>query len=137
MKRAYVVLLAIALGAALGLSAFGHRPHRAARAVAVPAEAPPITLAIEIANGSVSPAGTSVPKDHRVRLAVTNRGSAPVSLRLAGYEDLVSLAAIAPGESRTIEFLADRPGDDFTWFVDGHRSGRFVVAGSHLVGDHR
>ena len=33
--------------------------------------------------------------------------------------------------------LADRPGDDFAWIVDGAAVGRLVVQGSHLVEGHR
>jgi hypothetical protein len=60
-----------------------------------------------------------------------------VTLRLAGYQDRVSLDSLAAGETRVVEFLADRPGEDFTWLIDGRPSGWFLVTGSHLVGGHR
>jgi hypothetical protein len=73
-----------------------------------------------------------VPKDRRVALTVVNRGAGPSTLALTGYEDRVRLGPVAPGATRAIEFQADRPGEDFTWMVDGVPAGRFTVAGPHL-----
>jgi hypothetical protein len=137
MKQGYLTLLAISLATAIALSVFGHRTPVAPHAADAHEKAPREEVAIVIANGEVSPAVTSVSKDHLVRLTVANGGPAPVALRLAGYEDRVAIATFAPRETRTIEFLADRPGDDFTWLVDGRPRGRFAVTGSHLIGDHR
>ena len=75
-------------------------------------------MRIELADGVVSPASASVPKDHRVSLEIVNRGAQATSVRLAGYEDRVA-ADLEPGGSRRLEFLADRPGEDFPWLVDG------------------
>jgi hypothetical protein len=60
-----------------------------------------------------------------------------VRVVLSGYEDRVTLAALAPGARWTATLVADLPGDDFTWLVDGAPTGRFVVTGSHLVDGHR
>jgi len=137
MSRAYGIVFVLALGCAVALSARGHRVRTAREPEAPGAAAPAMTLAIELRDGSVTPALATVPKDHRVRLRITNGGAAPVSLRLAGYDDRVAFAAIGAGETRGVEFLADRPGADFTWLLDGRPNGRFAVTGSHLAGDHR
>ena len=46
-------------------------------------------------------------------------------------------APLAPGAGWTGEFLADRPGEDFAWLLDGEPAGRLTVTGSHLVEGHR
>jgi hypothetical protein len=89
-------------------------------------------MQIEVADGVVSPANASVPKDHRVSLEIVNHGAHAASVRLAGYQDRVGVD-LAPGATTRIEFLADRPGEDFPWLVDGRPTGRFVVAGAHLA----
>ena len=83
------------------------------------------------------PAHGPVPAGRQVRLVVRNAGGDTADLRLAGYEDRVRVPAIAPGETRQVSFLADRPGDDFTWLVDARPCGRLSVTGSHLVEGHR
>ena len=137
MKRAYLTLSGIALVAAFTLSLLGrHAPHAAAPSP--PAPDPPLTsIAIEVNADHVAPEFLAVPKEHQVRLRVTSRSAVTLSIRLAGYEDRVTVRDLGPGESREIEFLADRPGGDFTWLVNGRPIGRLAVTGSHLVGDHR
>lgn len=137
MIRAYGILFALALVCALALSVLGPRSRPSGRPAPRVRETTTIVLGIALGDGVVTPATATVPKDHRVRLEVTNRGRTTTSLRLAGYEDRVALDALRPGEMRSIEFLADRPGDDLAWIVDGNPSGRLVVFGSHLAGDHR
>jgi hypothetical protein len=136
MSARYLALLVLALLAAFALTALGHRPRRAAPAAAA-AAVPEVAITVEVRHDRVSPEFVSVPKDHRVHLTLSNPGSAPLAIRLAGYEDRVAVNALAPGERRLIEFVADRPGGDFTWLIDGRPVGRVAVTGSHLVGDHR
>jgi hypothetical protein len=134
--RRYLVLLAVALVAAMGLSLVARRPRRDEP----PAPAAPVqvvTLAVAIEDGALVPAVTSVPKGHEVRLAVENRGRARATLELAGYEDRLAIPALEPGARWSGAFTADRPGDDFAWTIDGRPAGRFAVQGSHLVEGHR
>jgi hypothetical protein len=137
MTRAYAALFAVTLVAALALSAFGRRPHHEVVRTAESTPVPEVAVAIEIGANGVAPERVSVPKDHRVRLTVARRAGPPVTLQLAGYQDRVSLDSLAAGETRVVEFVADRPGEDFTWLIDGRPSGWFLVTGSHLVGGHR
>jgi hypothetical protein len=137
VRRAYLALLAVTAAAALGLVLLARLPRGAAERAAAPASAPAVALALDLEGGALVPALSTVPKDHRVRLEVRNRGSSAVGFALAGYEDRVSAPAVAPGETLRVEFLADRPGEDFAWLVDGRPCGRLAVAGSHLVEGHR
>jgi hypothetical protein len=68
---------------------------------------------------------------------VEHRGAATARLTLAGYEDRLDIPALAPGAGWTGQFLADRPGEDFAWLLDGQPAGRLTVTGSHLVEGHR
>ncbi len=137
MKRSYVRLFGLVVLLALALTALGRpRRHETARPAAAP-PAPAVDLVIGIAGGQVSPALAAVPKGSRVRLRVDYRGVGPARLTLAGYEDRVSIPALAPGIVWTGEFLADRPGEDFAWVLDGRPAGRLTVTGSHLVEGHR
>ena len=139
MTRAYGILLALVVAAALGLGALARMPRRVVTrpAPAVAAPVAPVALALAVERGGIVPETSAVPKDRRVRLTVINRGSVAVTLRLAGYEDRVTLGPLAPGVARTIEFLADRPGEDFAWLLDGRPAGRLAVTGSHLTDGHR
>jgi len=132
MKRRYHALFAIALGLAALLTALGRGAKHAPPPPPASAPAPLVQIRIELRNGVVSPPLASIPKDHRVALEIANLGGHATSVHLAGYEDRVAVDGLAPGATRRIEFLVDRPGDDFPWLVDGRPSGRFVVAGSHL-----
>ena len=133
MTRPYVVLLVVALGAAVALGVMGRR-HPTPRPAAAPTVAlPTVALRVEVRDGAVEPANAAVPKDHRVELDVVNRGRAPVSVRLAGYEDRVAVDSLAGGASRHVAFDADRPGEDFAWLLDGRPVGRLSVTGSHLA----
>ena len=115
-------------------------PGRAPRAVPPPAKAqaavPVVRLAIEVRAGAAPPPRAAGPKDHRVELEVRNGEARTVRLALAGYDDRVSLS-LAPGERWAGSFLADRPGDDFAWLLDGRAAGRLDVTGSHLEEGHR
>ena len=135
--RRYGVLFMVTIAAGLLLAALGRPSRRAvepgrAKAAATAAA----VLAVEIQDGAVSPSASAVPRGTRVSLRAVNRGSRAAHLALSGYEDRLSLT-LAPGQSATVVFLADRPGDDFAWLVDGRPAGRFAVTGSHLVEGHR
>jgi hypothetical protein len=83
------------------------------------------------------PPFATVPKGTRVLLSVTNRRRLPVEVALPGYEDHLPSFRLRAGETWRGAFLADRPGEDFAWMIDGSPAGRFTVAGSHLVEGHR
>jgi hypothetical protein len=132
----YLALLlgAVVLGALV--SALARAPGPARVAPEAPPAAPTAALDLEVRDGTVAPGTASVPKDHRVILRIVNRGTRPVRLALAGYEDRLAVV-LTPGEIWRGEFLADRPGDDFAWLLDGKPAGRLAIAGSHLVDGHR
>jgi len=136
MKRPYLLLAAAVVVLALALTVLG-RPRRADAPPAAATAAPTVELAITIGAGQVSPAATSVPKGYLVRLRIEHHGAATARLALAGYEDRLEIPALEPGAIRTVEFLADRPGEDFAWLLDGQPAGRLTVTGSHLVEGHR
>ena len=137
MKR-YLLLLAVAVMAgALALALGRNLRHSSERG---PAAAPAPEAALEIAitpDHHITPATASVPKDHLVRLTVTNHGARRASLTLMGYQDRFGVAYLAPDSTWHGEFVADRPGDDFAWMLDGAPVGRLAVTGSHLVDGHR
>jgi len=137
MKR-YIFLLAIGvLLGAVGLVAARHLRFAAATE---PAETgrPEVALDITITpDHRIDPAIASVPKDHLVRLSVTNHETRAVSLSLMGYQDRFRVAYVGPDSVWRCEFVADRPGDDFAWMLEGAPVGRLAVTGSHLVDGHR
>jgi hypothetical protein len=137
MIRRYGALLAVVLGAAVALALLARLPRREAavesRAVAIPT----FDLALTLEGEKLAPEIASVPRGSRVRLRVENREPRAVTLRLAGYEDRLPASPLGSGEIREHEFLADRPGEDFAWLVDGEPRGRLAVTGSHLVEGHR
>jgi hypothetical protein len=98
---------------------------------------PAVALALDACDTTVVPESAQVPKDHRVRLTVRNRGTTPARLVLSGYEDRLSIPQLPPGAAWSGEFLADRPGEDFAWMLAGQPAGRLTVTGSHLVEGHR
>jgi hypothetical protein len=132
----YLALLlgAVVLGALV--SALARAPGPARVGPGAPPTTPTAALDLEVRDGTVAPGTASVPKDHRVMLRIVNRGTRPVRLALAGYEDRLAVV-LRPGETWRGEFLADRPGDDFAWLLDGKPAGRLAIAGSHLVDGHR
>jgi hypothetical protein len=103
-----------------------------------PAERPIVTIALVVtADHHITPSLTSVPKDHLVRLSVTNRDRRPVTLTLVGYQDRLNISDVPPDSVWRGEFLADRPGDEFAWMLEGAPVGRLQVSGSHLEEGHR
>jgi len=136
MKGHYLGLAIGVVILALLLTVLG-RLRRSETPEAVPAPAPVVVLALVIEGGRVAPEVASIPKGTRVRLQVDVRGARGARLVLAGYEDRLAIPPLAPGATWTGEFLADRPGDDFAWLLDGVPAGRLAVTGSHLVEGHR
>jgi hypothetical protein len=134
--RPYVLLLAAALAAGVLLGLVARRPGRGPIA-SLPAPAPQIELELVVDDGGLRPGAVSVPQGRSVDLRVRNASARAIRLTLAGYEDRVRLPSLGPGQSERTAFLADRPGEDFAWLVDGRPAGRFHVSGSHLVEGHR
>jgi hypothetical protein len=138
VRRSYFWLLAGVAALALALSALGRAPGRRALV-----EAPAIdsTLAeavtLVIRGGALTPATVSVANGTRVALTVTNSDASRVELALPGYEERLPAIVIEPGASWRGQFVADRPGDDLAWMVNGKIAGRLMVAGSHLEEGHR
>jgi hypothetical protein len=131
MNRSYVRLAIGLVVAGIGLGALARLP----RTPEAPPPAPPpervqLVLAIR-ADGTVAPERMAAPKGSEVTLVAANEGASDRTLSLSGYEERVRVT-VAPGATKRVVFLADRPGGDFTWLVDGSPSGRFAVAGSHL-----
>ena len=137
MTRRWLLLLALVPAAALVLGVLARRPHTEAPRPQSVTAASEIDLSLTLNAGRVEPKHTAVPEGRRVRLVVRNAGGDTADLRLAGYEDRVQVTTLAPGETRRISFLADRPGDDFAWLVRGRPAGRLSVTGSHLIEGHR
>jgi len=135
--RRYVALLGMALAAALLLGIVARLPSRAERPETVVAPRAEVALVIAIADDRISPAATAVPKDHRVRLEIVNRGARAATVALAGYEARLPSHTLAPGETWRATFVADLPGEDFAWLLDGRPAGRLGVTGSHLIEGHR
>jgi len=135
--RRYWFLFAITLAAGVALSAVARRPRREAAAPAPDAPVSMVALAVAIEDGALTPPITTAPKDFEVRITVENRGRSAVTLALAGYEDRLTIPALAAGARWSGAFIADRPGEDFAWLLDGRPAGRFVVQGSHLIEGHR
>lgn len=131
MRRSYVRLAIGLLAAGIALGVLARLPRKPEP----PAPAPPpervqLVLAIR-ADGSVTPERMAAPKGAEITLVVANEGASERTLALAGYEERVRVA-VAPGATKRVVFLADRPGGDFAWLVDGTPSGRLAVTGSHL-----
>jgi FtsP/CotA-like multicopper oxidase with cupredoxin domain len=136
VSRAWVALLAaaLALGVLFGLARRIPQPTSPLPTRLAPR--PEQMLALTVTPGRVAPAECAVPVGTRVRLALLGAGRDTVQFALMGYEDHVALA-LPPGATRTLEFDADRPGEDFAWLVNGAPAGRFRVTGSHLVKGHQ
>ena len=139
MKRPYLLLLGAIVVVAVALTLLGRTPGRERAADGGPAKAaaPVTAITLDLRDGLIEPPAVRAPKDSRVRLTVTNRGTVPARLALAGYDAQLAIPEIAPGATWTGEFVANLPGDDFAWTLDGAPAGRFAVTGSHLIEGHR
>ena len=136
--RRYVVLLGIVVALGAVALAVGRNLRLSSGAAPAPAARAEVALDLTITpDHRIAPALASVPKEHVVRLSVTNGGTRPAALTLMGYQDRFSVMQLAPGSVWRGEFVADRPGDDFAWMLDGAPAGRLAVTGSHLVEGHR
>jgi hypothetical protein len=132
MKR-YLGLLVVVI--ALGLVAMVARRtiRTAPESGARPAARPVVALDLTITSDEhITPAVAAVPKDHLVRLTVTNRHRRQVTLTLMGYQDRFGVAYVAPDSVWRGEFVADRPGEAFAWMLEGSPVGKLQVTGSHL-----
>jgi hypothetical protein len=136
MKRYLVLLVLAALLSVLVYHAGRTWSPAAAR---VPALAPRDSVAVEITltDRGVQPPLTTVPRNCRVALTVHNRRRLASGVSLQGYQDVLTIGILAPGATWRGSFVADRPGEDFAWMVEGEPDGRFAVTGSHLVDGHR
>lgn len=132
MTRPYRWLAVAVFAGAVALAAFARAPKQAMRTAPRPAVASAAAIHIEIVSGAVRPERSEVPKGSTVVITVVNRDERPHSLSLAGYEGRSASISVAADGNAVIRFLADRPGEDFAWIVDGHPAGRLAVLGSHL-----
>ena len=140
MKRRYLWLLVASAAVALVLTMWGGTKSQRALAPDAPQASWTRPTEVEIMigpDGGMTPASVRVEKDKRVLASLTNAGHQPVRVELPGYEDRLAAVTIDPGITWRGEFLADRPGEDFSWLVNGKPAGRLVVAGSHLIEGHR
>ena len=137
MKR-YLLLFMGAVVAGLILVALSRRFPLAPAGDEQAPGGPVVEIAITVTpDAHIEPDAVSVPKDARVRLSVTNRHRLAVSLALMGYQDRFGAAYIPSDSTWRGEFVADRPGDDFAWVLEGAPVGRLRVTGSHLMEGHR
>ena len=134
----YLLLVVLAFGIALALGIVARAPRTSApRPARVAAEVPADSLRIAFADGAARPEAASIAEGRRLALTFVNEGAQAITVGLAGYEDRVPPAPLAPGASRTQVFVADRPGEAFAFLVDGEPTGRLAVTGSHLPEGHR
>lgn len=136
MKRAYLGLALASVIAAAGIAALAHTPRPPDNTEVEPARRR-VALQLTIEAGLTDPQVSTVRKGWIVALSVLNRDDRAIRFALSGYEDRVSVARIAPDSTWRGPFLADRPGDEFEWQVNGHPAGRLIVLGSHLEEGHR
>lgn len=139
MKRSYLYLFLAVLGLAVALALAGRMRHGAPPrdTAAAGSKAPIVSVSIEVKDGAIDPATVSVPKGDRVRLTVVNHDVTTAHVTLSGYEDRVQIPPLRPRDHWMGTFLADRPGGDFAWVLNGVPTGRFAVTGSHLEEGHR
>ena len=135
MKRAYLALIGASLAAAVALAVLARVPQPRDTARVEPVHQQ-VDVRLTVDHGTVTPGVSTVRKGLVIRLAVLNRGTSAIRFALSGYEERVSVSGIAPDSTWRTEFLADRPGDEFEWLVDGRAAGRFIVLGSHLEEGH-
>ena len=136
MKR-YAMLFGSALVLGLVLMMVARTVHVPAPATPNVVEIPSVDLMLTLTKAGITPENSSVPKDHRVRLTIVNRRRDRVGLALHGYQDKLMIGWIEPDSTWRGEFLADRPGEDFAWMLEGEPAGKLSVTGSHLVDGHR
>lgn len=134
--RRYLVLLVTAVVAGVLLAIAARLPRDRDRAAPHAVALPTASVALAIADTGMVPGRSSVAGGTLVKLALENRTAHTVTVTLIGYEDRLAVGAIAPRGRWSGQFVADRPGEDFTWSIDGAPAGRLSVTGSHLVQGH-
>lgn len=137
MTRRYLWVLLAALAGGVFVSVLLRVPRAVTTMTAAPAEISAVELVLTVHDGRIEPAAESIAAGTTVDLTVTNRAATSQYLRLAGYEDRVDTGEIKPGATWAGTFIADRPGDQFAWLVNGQPAGRLDIRGSHLVEGHR
>jgi hypothetical protein len=137
MNRRFGVLAVVALLGAVAISLLLRLPARTQPGAPAHPEPPPLAVQVEIRDDGVSCVPESCTVGTRADLTIRNRSSAPVSVALTGYEDRVHADSIGAGRDWHGGFVADRPGQQLAWIVNGELRGRFDVLGSHLVEGHR
>ena len=125
MTRAYRWLALTVAAGAVALALFARAPKPMPGPVSTANPAPPESILIEIVDGNVRPARTVVAKGTNVALTVRNRDGVPHGLSLAGYADRWPSEPIRARDTAALRFLADLPGGDFAWLVDGQPAGVF------------
>ena len=135
--RRYLVLLGVAVIAGILLAIAGRLPRDRDRVAPVAAPLPTASIALAIVETGMQPDRASTSGGTLVNLTLENRTAGTVTVTLGGYEDRLVVGAIAPRGRWSGRFVADRPGEDFTWSVNGAPAGRFTVTGSHLVEGHQ
>ena len=136
MKR-YAMLFGSALVLGIVLMLVARNVHTQPPAAPKVVEIPTVDLMLTLTKAGITPENSSVPKDHRVRLTVVNHRRERVGVSLHGYQDRLMIGWIEPDSTWRGEFLADRPGEDFAWMLEGEPAGKLSVTGSHLVDGHR
>lgn len=134
--RRYLVLLAVALAAGVLLAIAGRLPRNRDHTALVATPRPGANVDLVVADSGMQPVQASVAGGTLVHLSLENRTARAVIVTLGGYEDRLSIGAVAPYGRWSGRFVADRPGEDFTWSVNGAPAGRFSVTGSHLIEGH-
>ena len=136
MNRRYWILFVAAIAATTLASMLArNRSERPEQAAIVPA--PARAVAVEIHDDGVIANPASVAVGERLALTIVNCTSRAVRLELSGYEGRLDIAALAPESTWRGDLIADRPGEQLAWLVDGTPRGRFDVSGSHLQEVHR
>ena len=135
MTRRYLILFLVVLATAIALQRIG----QARRPPSVPAAPAPATLrvSVELGAGSAISHPASVSLGERLALTLVNRSGRRVRVSLSGYEDRFTIPALAADSTWQGTLVADRPGEQLAWLVDGMPAGRFDVTGSHLIEGHR
>lgn len=140
MTRRYLWLAVAIVALALALTTWGgrisRRPAVTANSDSTWVRTEDVDLMIG-PDGGMTPASVTVEKGSRVHVSMSNTGQTPVRVELPGYEERFAPVAVEPGGTWRGELIADRPGDDFAWLVDGRPAGRLIVTGSHLIEGHR
>jgi hypothetical protein len=136
VTRRYLILFLGLLAAATALHLIGKARGRQVTPAA-PAAAPLRDVSVELRAGSVTSRPASVAVGERLALTLVNHSGRRVRVSLSGYEDRLAVSDLAADSVWHGTLIADRPGEELAWLVDGAPAGRFDVTGSHLIEGHR